>query len=66
MIWEFGIYLLPGIIPIAIGTSAWMNLSKTKAGGLTEFGFEVIKKMDEIGMLIDVSHFRRERILGCD
>jgi membrane dipeptidase len=40
----------------AIGTSAMDEYNKTTAGGLTEFGFEVIKKMDETGMLIDVSH----------
>jgi membrane dipeptidase len=38
-----------------IGTSA-KDESKGKKGGLTEYGFKVIKRMDEVGMLIDVSH----------
>lgn len=39
-----------------IGTSAKDEANRNIKGGLTEFGFEVIKKMDEVGMLIDVSH----------
>lgn len=39
-----------------IGTSARDEHKKGLEGGLTEFGVEVIKRMDEVGMLIDVSH----------
>lgn len=39
-----------------IAVSAADEFNKKKTGGLTEFGFQVIKKMDEVGMLIDVSH----------
>jgi membrane dipeptidase len=39
-----------------IASSARDETERGKAGGLTEFGVEVIKRMDEVGMLIDVSH----------
>jgi membrane dipeptidase len=39
-----------------IGTSAKDESSRNIKGGLTEYGFEVIKRMDEVGMIIDVSH----------
>jgi membrane dipeptidase len=39
-----------------IGTSAKDESSRGVKGGLTKYGFEVIKRMDEVGMLIDVSH----------
>jgi membrane dipeptidase len=38
-----------------IATSA-MDESKTGKGGLTKYGIDVVKRMDEIGMMIDVSH----------
>lgn len=39
-----------------IGTSAKDESNKNIKGGLTDYGFKVIKRMDEVGMLIDVSH----------
>jgi len=38
-----------------IGTSS-SDESKGKKGGLTDFGKKVIKRMNEVGMIIDVSH----------
>ncbi len=40
----------------AIGVSAKDESTRGKTGGLTEFGKDVVKKMDEMGMMIDVSH----------
>lgn len=39
-----------------IGTSAKDEANGKVKGGLTAFGFETIKRMDEVGMIIDVSH----------
>ncbi len=39
-----------------IGTSAKDESNRNIKGGLTKFGFEVIKRMDEVGMIIDISH----------
>ncbi|MBI5402269.1 MAG: membrane dipeptidase [Ignavibacteriae bacterium] len=38
-----------------IGTSA-KDESKSNSGGLTEYGYKVIRRMDDVGMMIDVSH----------
>jgi membrane dipeptidase len=39
-----------------IASSAQDETEKGKGGGLTQFGIQVVKRMDEVGMLIDVSH----------
>lgn len=39
-----------------IGTSARDESSGKKSGGLTEFGKKVVTKMEEMGIMIDVSH----------
>lgn len=40
----------------AIGTSAKDESGSSRSGGLTEFGKKVVKRMEEMGMMIDVSH----------
>ncbi|MBP9192913.1 MAG: membrane dipeptidase, partial [Ignavibacteria bacterium] len=39
-----------------ISSSARDAVEKGKAGGLTDYGIQVIKRMNDTGMLIDVSH----------
>lgn len=45
-------------IPIAIGTPPMEGASEdsTRKMGLTDFGRDIVKRMNELGMIIDVSH----------
>jgi len=43
-----------------ISTSAKESLEKGKTGGLSDFGVQVIKRMNDVGMIIDVSHLSEE------
>jgi len=43
-----------------ISTSAKESVEKGKSGGLSDFGVQVIQRMNDVGMLVDVSHLSEE------
>jgi membrane dipeptidase len=50
------------------GTSAFDETRKKDSlphKGLTDFGKQVVKKMNELGMIVDISHVGETNILGC-
>jgi len=44
----------------SISTSAKESVEKGKTGGLSDFGVQVIIRMNDVGMLVDVSHLSEE------
>lgn len=47
-----------------ISTSAKDEIERGKQGGLTDYGIQVVRRMNQVGMLIDVSHLSEEGFWG--
>ena len=51
-----------GIRSVALGENEWTGRScyERSGGGLTDFGVEVVKEMNRLGMVVDVAHLNED------